>query len=353
MLLIDGHEDIAWNALTFGREYGQSVHENRAIELTTEIPGYVGTSLLGLKEWIEGEVGVIFATIFMSPRTAKTEKWDKFSYIDNKQAHSFAIEQMDFYWQLCDRHENLNILLTSNDLEETLHSWNSGKGRIGLVLLMEGADPIIEPENVIDFYQRGLRIIGPAWAETKYSGSAYDSGPLKKEGHKLLGAMQEVGMILDLSHLSEKAFYECLDLFDGTVIASHANPRKFLKSERGLSDHQIEALAERDGTIGIVPYNRFLLPGWAKGDDRTLVSLDLVADAIDHICQLTGHATNVAFGTDFDGGFGRESVPSEIETIADMQKIIGVLEKRGYGQEAIRAIFHENWLRVLRAALTY
>ncbi|NDJ52595.1 MAG: peptidase, partial [Chloroflexi bacterium] len=139
--------------------------------------------------------------------------------------------------------------------------------------------------------------------------------------------------------------------YTGVLLASHANPRRFLPSDRGLSDDMILGLAERGGVIGIVPYNRFLVPGWHPTDGRRNVSLSLVADAIDHVCQVTGDVQHVGIGTDFDGGFGYERVPEEINTIADLQKLVPLLAERGYTSDQINLIFHGNWLRTLRKGL--
>jgi membrane dipeptidase len=163
--------------------------------------------------------------------------------------------------------------------------------------------------------------------------------------------MQQLSMILDLSHLSEEAYLQAVDRYEGQMIASHANPRRFLPTSRGLSDQMIMLLAERGGVVGVVPFNVFLKPSWKRGDPQELVTLRLVADVLDHICQLTGSVDHVAIGSDFDGGFGLEHVPAEIDTIADLNKLSPLLAARGYEPEHIASILAGNWLRVLRAGL--
>jgi membrane dipeptidase len=113
----------------------------------------------------------------------------------------------------------------------------------------------------------------------------------------------------------------------------------------------ISLLAERDGVIGIVPFNRFLKPGWAETDARDALTLQDIASAIDHVCQITGSARHVGIGTDFDGGFGVEQVPEGIDTIADLQHLIPLLSERGYSEDEVMGIMHGNWLRLLNRGL--
>jgi membrane dipeptidase len=163
--------------------------------------------------------------------------------------------------------------------------------------------------------------------------------------------MQELGMILDLSHLAEEAYYQAVDRYEGVIIASHANPRRFLPTSRGLSDEMIRLLAERGGVVGVVPYNLFLKSSWKKGDPKELVSLHDVANVIDHVCQLTGSVDHVAIGSDFDGGFGLEHVPAEINAVSDLNHLRAILAGRGYQPDETALILAGNWLRILQTGL--
>jgi len=195
-----------------------------------------------------------------------------------------------------------------------------------------------------------LRGVGLSWAAgTRYAGGNGNPGPLTDLGRELLRAMADDHLLLDLSHLWEEAAEEVLDRYPGPIVASHANPRAFVDSPRQLSDRLIERIAERDGVVGIVPYNRMLEPGWRTSEAR--LPLQRVVEAIDYVCQLLGSADHVGLGSDFDGGLGVESVPREIETIRDLRKLIPLLEARGYAPAAVTNILRDNWLRCLRAAL--
>jgi membrane dipeptidase len=197
-------------------------------------------------------------------------------------------------------------------------------------------------------------LIGPAWAGTRYCGGTREPGPLTSEGYALLEAMSSFGYALDLSHMDEAAVLQALQAYPGPILASHANARALLKGDEGnrhLSDRVILGLLERDGVVGILPVNSFLQPGWQAGDRRESLTLQHVVAHIDYVCQLAGDARHVGLGTDFDGGFGLQSVPSGIDSIADLQKLPPLLEEKGYSDQDIAAILGENWLRILRRTL--
>jgi membrane dipeptidase len=163
--------------------------------------------------------------------------------------------------------------------------------------------------------------------------------------------MAEAGMILDVSHLAEEAFYQVLGLFSGVILASHSNCRALVPGDRQLSDDMIRALIARDGVIGAVCDAWMLYPGWVLGEtSNRVVSLAAVADHMDHVCQIAGDACHIALGSDLDGGFGYEQCPHDLEAIADVQKIPGILRGRGYAEDDVVAIMHRKWLRLLKRA---
>jgi membrane dipeptidase len=108
---------------------------------------------------------------------------------------------------------------------------------------------------------------------------------------------------------------------------------------------------ERGGTIGIVPSNGFLKPDWNETGGRAGVTLDYVTAQIDYICQMAGDSFHVGIGSDFDGGFGMQSVPSDIDSIAELRKIIPLLSQKGYTESDISAILGGNWLAHLQNTL--
>lgn len=355
MIIVDAHEDLAWNARSFGRDYTQSAYVTREWEEGTEIPRLNGRCMLGLPEWLAGRVAVIFATVFVMPARRSRSHLERV-YRTPEEAYAEGMAQLDYYERLAGEHPRFRLVHTRRDLEAVLETWkeplsDSDSRVIGIVRLMEGADPIRRPEEVEVWYERGVRIIGLAWGATRYAGGTGEPGPLTDEGRRLLKAMQEFPFILDLSHMAERSFFEALDRYEGPVIASHSNPQALVPGDRQLSDAMIRALAERDGVIGVVLHNRMLKRGWARGDPKEAVTIWDVVRAIDYICQRVGDARHVGIGSDFDGGFGAESTPAEFDTVADLPKIAQALREAGFVEADIEAVMGGNWLRILRQGL--
>ncbi len=360
-LIIDAHQDLAWNALTFGRDYRRSAHETRRLEHAqgSIAPQVNGDTLLGWPEYQQAGVAVVFATLFAAPQRRRSGDWDRLVYATPSEARAVYARQVDYYHAQAEAAPTFwRLLPDAASFRAHWKAWQTRRPQdpplpVGWVLLMEGAEAIREPtpEEVAWWAERGVRIVGPAWAGTRYCGGTGEPGPLTAEGRALLRALAEVGLILDLSHMDEAAALEALDRYPGPIIASHANPQAVVQrpSNRFLSDRVLRGLLERDAVIGIVPYNRFLVPDWRSGDPKDAVSLEQVAVHIDYICQMAGDAQHVALGTDFDGGFGVQAVPAEIDTIADLPKLAHWLERRGYGEQDIAAIFGTNWAHVLAA----
>jgi membrane dipeptidase len=359
-LIVDSHQDLAWNILSFGRDYLRSAQETRRIEkggLTVERNG---DTLLGWPEYQQGEVAVIFATLFSTPARWAYD-WETFLYKTPEEAHRQYRQQLDVYRRLTDEHpDEFRLVGSASDLDEVLASQqkadpDGGGYPVGLLPLMEGADGILDFGELEEWWELGLRLIGPAWAGTRFCGGTKEPGPLTADGRKLLAAMADFGFTLDLSHMDEPAALEALDIYPGQIVATHANCLALMTGyefNRMLSERVIHGILERDGMIGVVPFNTFLKIGWLVGkSNREEVSLTNLVDHIDHICQLAGDARHVGIGTDFDGGFGLQSTPKEIDTIADLQKIVPLLLSRGYSEEDAAAILGGNWINQLRRSL--
>ena len=356
--MIDSHQDLAYNALAFGRNYLLSAAETRAREADGLTPQRNGDTLLGWPDYQRARVGLVFATLFATPRRY-AEAWDVQSYTTFTQGRLLFHNQLEYYHRLCGEHpQNFQSVFNRRQLSDILKPWQGAEDAptehpVGLVILMEGAEALEMPEELVEFWERGVRIVGPVWAGTRYCGGTKEYGPISREGRRLLETMAELGMILDLSHMTEESALQAMDFYPGAVIASHANARAVLRDggERQLTDLTLRRLFERDGVVGVVPLNQFLRPGIQKNDPRRDTPLDWLAVHIDHICQLAGDARHVGIGTDFDGGFGVQHVPPEIDTIADMQKVVPLLEGRGYSPEDIQAILAGNWQHRLETAL--
>jgi membrane dipeptidase len=165
--------------------------------------------------------------------------------------------------------------------------------------------------------------------------------------------LNESRIILDVSHMADEGFFEALDDFHGTVIASHSNCRALVPTDRQLSDEMIRALVSRDAVIGVVLCNPFLLNGWKKtAGKKSEVKLSHVIKHIQHICTIAGDTSHVAVGSDLDGGFGVESVPAEIDTVADLNKLGTALSEVGFSDKEVQEVMQKNWLRILERALS-
>jgi len=360
LLIIDAHEDIAYNALAMGRDIRHSVHETRLREEREGVnlgeDGTGGIAMSGLPELRRGGFGVVFGVIFAFPMHAATccDSCYAQSYTNAEEAYAVAQQQMAYYNMLA-QEPGISLVRTQQDLARVLTAWEHSSPAeperpLGIVPLMEGADPIRTPEEAAQWYAAGLRIVGPAWQQTRYSGGTAAPGPLTPDGKSLLREMERVGLILDTTHLAEESFWQALEHFQGAVIASHSNCRVFAPGDRQLSDAMIRALAERDGVIGIVPFNKFLTADWTR-ERRFPVTLNQIVLHIDHVCQLTGDALHVGIGSDIDGGFGRDETPLELDTVVDIARLADALRTRGYTEEAVLNVMGGNWRRLLERAL--
>ncbi len=359
-ILVDAHEDLAYNILNFGRDYTRAAAETRRQEKETGSAAarHNGETLLGWPDYQRGRTAVIFATLFVTPIRRKEGDWEKQFYADASQAHRLYRAQLDAYHKLADDHPGKFCLIGSRaDLEQILAHWeNPGfeDHPVGLVPLMEGAEGVRSPAELEQWWEWGVRVIGPAWAGTRFCGGTREPGPLTEDGRALLSEMADIGYTLDLSHMDRQAVAQSLDLYPGPIIASHANTAALLHGYDGnrlLADDIIRGIIGREGIIGVVPFCKFLATGWKVGDPRDGITLETLAAHIDHICQMAGDALHVGLGTDFDGGFGVSAAPAGIDTIADMQKLGPVLAAKGYNEEQVAAVLGGNWLRHLKTYL--
>jgi membrane dipeptidase len=214
---------------------------------------------------------------------------------------------------------------------------------------MEGADPITEPAEVVGWWNDGMRIVSLChYGRSAYANGTGQPGPLTERGRPMLRALEEAGMILDVTHLADDAMFQALDAFGGPVLASHSNCRALVPGDRQLTDEMVKLLASRDAVIGAALDAWMLYPGWKRGETpNTVVSLEDYVNHIDRVCQLTGSTRHAAIGTDLDGGYGTEQTPHDCNTIADLQKVAPMLRARGYTVGDVDAIMHGNWIRLL------
>ena len=353
--IIDCHLDISMNAMEWNRDLCRPLQEiNFREKGMTDKPDR-GKATVSFEELRKGNIGLVTATLIgrFVAQGNPMPGWHS-----PEQAWAQTQGQLAWYKAMEDKGEMV-MIKDKSALEKHLALWsddspNTGKP-IGYVLSLEGADSMITVGHVEKAYEYGLRAIGPAhFGPGRYANGTDSSGRINAQGIALLKEMERLNMILDASHFNDDAFWHALDIYKGNIWASHNNCRKFVDHNRQFSDTMIKALIERDAVIGVALDAWMMVPGWVRGvstPESTNCTMDIMADNIDHICQLSGNTSHAAIGSDLDGAFGTEQCPYDLKTIADVPKVFGILKGRGYSDKDIECIANGNWKRFLRKAL--
>lgn len=373
---IDGHLDLAMNALFYGRDLLEDLTSLRARE-PAELAPARGIATVSLPELRRGGVAACAATLFARtkpgmPANRSTEK-TLFDWPSQTMTHAAAAGQLAYY-RVLESLGHVRILTNRREMESLAKARGlvgkppapevpcQGDAPLGIVVLMEGADPIVQPPEVAEWWARGVRLLGLAhFGPSAYahgtpsrSGSAEErEGGLTARGRELLAEMTKLGMGLDLTHLTDRSLSEAMDHYGGPVCATHSNCRSLAAGLRQITDEQVRRIARRGGVIGVALHNAMLIsatgnlsgggPGGEWEAPRESVTLEQAAMHVDQICQLSGSAKHAAMGTDLDGGFGCERAPRDVDTIADVPRIAEWLDKRGYKKTDIEGILWGNW----------
>lgn len=357
-MIFDAHLDLSWSAVQWNRDLTQPLEIVRQQESHMTDHRARGRGTVSLPEMRRGNIGICLATLLArsKPEVCPADGFSRrdLDYRNQSIACAVAQGQMAIYAVL-ERQKQMRQLRTSQQLRDHFAQWQRDPANtpIGFILAMEGADPIVDPEQVASWWEQGLRCVGLAhYGPGPYAVGTGSEGSLTPAGRELLKEFEKFGMVLDLTHTAEPGFFEVLDRYEGPVHASHNMCRKLVPADRQFSDEQIKRLIERGAVIGMALDAWMLFPGWKIGKtDPRVVSISAVADHIDHVCQLAGNSDHVGIGSDLDGGFGAEQTPHDLNSIADLQKLDGILRSRGYTDAAITAIFHGNWMRFFTEAL--
>ena len=353
MFTIDAHLDLSMNALEWNRDLRKPVQEIREREKgLTDRPDR-GKGVVSLPELRKGQIGLVVATQiarYVAPDNPLP------GWHSPEQAWAQTRGQLAWY-QAMEEAGEMVMIKDLPALEKHLQEWElptEHTKKIGFILSLEGADSILTPGHLQKAFQDGLRAIGPAhYGPGRYANGTDATGHLNERGKALIREIENLDMILDATHLCDDAFWDMLKLYKGPIWASHNNCRVLVNHNRQYSDDQIRALIERGAVIGGALDAWMLVPGWVRGVSDPLemnCTLEKMLDHLDHICQLAGNADHIGIGSDLDGAFGKEQCPADLETIADLQKIPGLLSKRGYSPVDIEKVMHGNWLRFLRNA---
>lgn len=366
MLIIDGDYPMAIGAMDLNRDLTLPLAEVRsaAPDRFAAKSRPDAETMASLPEMRRGGIAAALVKVVARHYRSGSPLW---GYRGPEMTYAAARAQLAYYRMLEMRGE-ASILRTGADISNHLQLWSDSESReelpVGFILGMEGADPILETNQVSQWWEDGIRVI----SLSHYGLSTYchgtgtgTSGGLFPPAKALLREMDSAGMILDVTHASDASVREALDLFGGPVLASHQNCRAIVPGERQFPDDQLRAVIRRGGVIGASMDSWMLYrPGLDWGGpipprrsvySKEAVTLEDYCDHIDHVCQLAGNSRHAAIGGDTDGQGGSGGAPAEVDTVADYRKVAGVLERRGYSSEAIENVMYRNWQRFFEAHL--
>jgi membrane dipeptidase len=354
MFTIDAHLDLAMNAMEWNRDLRLPVSDIRKREEGLSDKAGRAKGTVSLPELRKGQIGLVVATQiarYVQPGNP-LPGW-------NSPEQAWAQTQAQLAWyKAMEKEGDMIMIKDAKELDKHLASWTNDqvtdKKPIGYILSLEGADSLVSIDHLDLAYEYGLRALGPAhYGPGRYANGTDATGKMNADGLALLKRMEELNIILDATHLCDDAFWQAMDHFNGNIWASHNNCRSLVNHNRQFSDEMIKTLIERNAVMGAALDAWMMVPGWQRGisNPREMqCNLEKIIDHIDHISQLAGNSLHVGIGSDLDGGFGTEQSPYDLETIADVQNIAGLLTKRGYNSTDIKNIMHDNWIRFLRRA---
>jgi len=318
-VIVDAHLDIGWNAIGEGRGF-----------LSEPAKGYV----ISRPSLLRGGVGLVFATLYTAPARARRSMRTRFVYENAHEAHIMAVAEANYY-----RSSDLTLIRTRRELDAYVKGWR--RGQLAAVMLMEGADPVETPSQLGAWTDRGVRIIGPAWGRTRYSGGTRAPGGLTALGVQLLKAMRRKKVILDISHMADEAVADAFDLWRGPIMSSHSNARELVPGDRQITDATAAEIARRGGVLGISFYASHLRPGG-------LATLDDVVRHAAHLARAAGGPEHVGLGTDLDGGFdSKHAALQDTKEFATLRPKL----RHIFSAEQVEGIMGGNWLRFLKTSL--
>ncbi len=351
MLIFDAHLDLALNAVDWNRDLRLPVADTRAQErlLGMTDPGrQQGT--VSFPELKRAGVGLGVATVLARQEQPVDHP---FGHTTPEACYAAAAGHLAYY-RAMERTGWVRMLRTRGDLHDHLAAAAADPDRtpFGYVLSMECADPVLDPDHIHEWHAAGLRAVGLThYGANRYGGGTRSEVGLAVDALPLLRNIEQLGIALDMTHLSDRAFAQAADRFAGRVLASHQNCRALCDWPRQFTDEQLKVVVGRGGVVGVAFDAIMLQPGWVRGETTPEVTMDRAVDHIDHICQLAGDARHVGIGSDLDGGYGREQTPADLDTIADLQRLPALLAGRGYSAADVAGILHGNWVRFFAEVL--
>lgn len=349
MFIFDAHLDLAMNALEWNRDLTKSVYQIRESEKGMVDKPDRGNNTVSLDAMRKGNIGICVATQIAGIKN----KINPHGWSSMEQAWAQTQGQLNWYKEM-EKNGEMYQIYDLNTLDNQIENWQkeTKKKPIGYILSLEGADSIVNIDYLEKSYMLGLRAIGPAhYGPGVYAHGTDSNGSIGQKGKELVKKIEELNLILDVTHLSDTSFWETIEIYNGNLWASHNNCRKFVNHNRQFSDDQIKEIIRRDGVIGVPLDAWMMVPNWIRGKStpETMgVTLNQMIENIDHICQLSGNSNHVGIGTDLDGAFGVEQTPTDIDTIADLQKVPLMLKKIGFSESDVEKVMNQNFINFLK-----
>ncbi|HJN72174.1 MAG TPA: membrane dipeptidase [Phycisphaerales bacterium] len=321
---VDGHVDLTYIALG-----------GRNILKECSTPEEECISIPDLKN---SHVKTIAGTIYTSPGD-HVLGYD--SSENRDAAFSQGKKQLDLYRDLHTQ-GHINLLHTNQEVPPNSDA-------LEVILLMEGADPIRNIDDVAWWHEQGLRIVGLTWSVgTRYAGGNNCKHGLTSEGKALVSALDAHNILHDASHLSEQSFEDLVSCTDTVIIASHSNSRNLLQtdSQRNLLDEQAKEIFNRGGVIGLNLCTMFLSKTFSKKPQTATIN-DCV-EHIFHLCDLAGNRSQIALGSDFDGGFTPKHLPIGLKHPSQLPTLLQQLQDNGFSEDELHSFAHGAWERLYK-----
>ena len=263
------------------------------------------------------------------------------------EARALASKQISLLFRL-EEAGALVVCRTTADIRAAMAA-----GKLAAVLHMEGVEAVDEDLYFLDIlYAAGLRSLGPVWSRTNIFGHGVpfsfpgtpDVGPgLTEAGKRLVGACNRKRIQIDLSHITEKGFWDVANLSTAPLVATHSNVHALCPSPRNLTAEQLKAIRDSDGMVGLNFATGFLRP---DGQMRPDTEIELMVRQLDAMIEAVGE-TRVALGSDFDGA----NIPAPIGSAAGLPLLFEALAKHGYDQALMDRIGYGNWLALLERTI--
>lgn len=336
IIVFDGHNDTLLDLVRPGKGGGRSFFESSE------------RGHLDLPRAKKGGFGGGFFAIFVPQVKEKKRKGPQKmgQPVDTNYAQQVTREMIDLLFALeCQADGDLKVIRDSDDLAECLDS-----DVVAALLHFEGAEAI-EPDlsNLADYYDSGLRSLGLTWSrpnEFAYGvpfefPKSPDTGPgLTPAGKDLVKACNELGIVVDLSHLNERGFWDVSEINEAPLVATHSAVHALCQSTRNLTDDQLDAIGASGGVVGINFHVGFLR---SDGKSEADTPLSVIARHAQYVADRIG-VDHVALGSDFDGA----TMPAPLGDVSGLPKLMASLRDAGFDDDALNKIGHRNWQRVLK-----